>query len=122
TLLEPAQNCDRAFDGRLSDIDGLEAALESSVFLDVLAVFVESCRAHDAELAASEHWLEHVSGIHRAFRFARADDGVQLIDEDDELTFAFGNLFEHGFEPLLEFSAEFGASDERSEVECHQAF
>jgi hypothetical protein len=40
-LLEPAQDRDRVLHGRLTHVDGLEAALQGGVLLDVLAVFVE---------------------------------------------------------------------------------
>ena len=64
---------------------GLEAALQRRVLLDVLAVFVQGGRADAAQLAAREHRLEHVGGVHRAFGLARADEGVQLVDEEDDL-------------------------------------
>ena len=86
-LLEAAQNRDRVLDARLADEDGLEAALERGILLDVLAILVERRRADDAQLAARERRLEHVAGVHRALGFARADDRVQLVDEDDEQPF-----------------------------------
>ena len=80
-LLEAAQDGDRLLDGGLADVDRLEAALEGGVLLDVLAVLVEGGGADAAQLAAGEHGLEHVGGVHRALGRARADDGVQLVDE-----------------------------------------
>ena len=70
---------------RLADEDRLEAALQRGVLLDVLAVLVERGRADAVQLAARQHRLEHVRGVHRAFGRARADDGVQLVDEQDDL-------------------------------------
>ena len=83
-LLEPAQDRDRVLDGRLVDEDRLEAALERGVLLDVLAVLVERGRADGAQLAAREHRLEQVGGVHRALGGAGADDRVQLVDEQDD--------------------------------------
>ena len=40
----------------------LEASLEGSILLDVLAVLVEGRRADEAQLAARKHGLEHVRG------------------------------------------------------------
>jgi hypothetical protein len=51
----------------------------------VLAVLVERGGADAAQLAAGEHGLEHVAGVHRALGGAGADDGVQLVDEQDDL-------------------------------------
>ena len=80
-LLEAAQDRDGVLDARLADVHRLEAALERRVLLDVLAIFVERGRADDAQLAAREHRLEHVAGVHRAFGLARADERVHLVDE-----------------------------------------
>ena len=70
---------------RLIDEDRLEAALQRGVLLDVLAVLVERRRADAVQLAARQHRLEHVRGVHRALGRARADDRVQLVDEQDDL-------------------------------------
>jgi hypothetical protein len=50
---------------RLADEDLLEAALQRGVLLDVLAVLVERRRADHPQLAAGQHRLEHVAGVHR---------------------------------------------------------
>ena len=62
--------------------------------------------------------FEKVAGVHAALGLARADDGVQLIDEEDDA--ALGLLrtsLEHGLEPLLKFAAVLGARDQRAHVE-----
>ncbi len=64
---------------------GLEAALERGVLLDVLAVLVERRGADGAQLAAGEHRLEQVGGVDGALGGARADDRVELVDEEDDL-------------------------------------
>ncbi len=87
-LLEAAQDRNRILDARLIDEDRLEAPLERRVLLDVLAILVERRRADHVQLAAREHRLEQVARVHRAFGLARADDGVQLVDEEHDLAFA----------------------------------
>ena len=59
-LLEAAQDGDGILDARLIDHDGLEAALERRVLLDVLAVLIQRRRADGAQLPARELRLEHV--------------------------------------------------------------
>ena len=59
-------------DGRGLDHDGLEAALQGGVFLDVLAVFVQGGGADALEFAARQGGLEHVGGVHGAFGRAGA--------------------------------------------------
>ena len=84
-LLEPAQDRDRVRDGRLADEDRLEAPFERRVLLDVLAVLVEGRRADRAQLTAGEHRLQQVRRVDGALGRARADDRVQLVDEEDDL-------------------------------------
>ena len=69
------------------------------------------------QLAAREHRLEHVAGVHRAVGLARADDGVQLVDEQQDLALAVLDLVEHGLEPLLELAAVLRAGDQAAHVE-----
>src|ERR1700732_2437271 len=83
-LFQAAKNGDGVLDIGLADENNLEAALESSVFLNVLAILVERGGANGAQLAAGERGLEHVGGVYSAFRRSRADQGVKLVDEEDD--------------------------------------
>ena len=51
------------------------------------------------------------------FRLAGTDHGVDLVDEQDDLSFLLRQIAEHGLEPLLELAAELGARDQRAHVE-----
>ena len=105
----------------LADEDLLEAALQRRVLLDVLAVLVQRRRADHPQLTAGEHRLDHVAGVHRGLAGrAGADDGVQLVDEGDDLALGLGDLLQHGLEPLLELAAVLRAGDHRGQVERHQ--
>ena len=119
-LLQAAQDGDRVLHRRLGDEDRLEAPRERRVLLDVLAVLVERRRADAVELAARERRLQEVGGVHRAFRLARADQRVQLVDEEDDLAARRGDLRQDRLQPLLELAAIFRAGDERAHVERHQ--
>ena len=120
-LLEPAQDRDGVVDRRLADIDLLEATLERRVLLDVLPILVERGRADHAQLAARQHRLDHVAGIHRAFGRARADDRVELVDERDHLALGVGDLLQDRLQPILELAAVLRAGDHRANVERDQA-
>jgi len=120
-LLEPAQDRDRVGEVGLVDHDGLEAALERGVLLDVLAVLVERRRADRAQLAARQHRLEQVGGVHRALGGARADDRVQLVDEQDDPALGALHLLEHGLEALLELAAVLRAGEQGADVERDHA-
>ncbi len=72
------------------------------------------------QLAARERRLEQIGGVHGAFGFAGADQGVHLVDEQDDRTFGGGDFIEHRLQPLLELAAVFGAGDEGAHVERPQ--
>ena len=116
-LAQAAQDRNRVLDRRLADEHRLEAPLERRVLFDVLAVFVERRGADRVQLAARQHRLEHLRRVHRAFGGAGADDGVQLVDEEDDLPFGLGDLLEDRLQPLLELAAILRAGDQRAHVE-----
>ena len=116
-LLQAAQDGDRVRDRRLPDEDGLEAPLEGGVLLDVLAVLVERGRPDRAQLTARELRLQQVRGVDGALRRARADDRVQLVDEEHDLARRVLDLGEDGLQPLLELAAVLRACEERADVE-----
>ena len=107
---------------RLVDDHGLEAALQGGVLFDVLTVFVEGGSADAVQLAAGQHGLEQVAGVHGAFGLARAHHGVQFVDEKDHLAGGFLDFLEHRLEALFELAAVLGAGDQRAHVEGHDAF
>ena len=121
-LFQPAQDGNSAFDRRLVDQDFLKAALKCRVFFDVFAILVERGCADAMQLAPSQCRLEHVSGVHGPFGFARADHRVKLIDEYYGASFFAREFLENGFEPFLEFTAVLGARQQRSHVQAQNAF
>ena len=81
------------------------------------AVLVERRRADRTQLAAREHRLQQVARRDGTLRGSRADDRVQLVDEQDDLALACGDLLQDGLEPLLELAPVLRARDERADVE-----
>ena len=116
-LAQAAQDRDRLLDRRLVHDHGLEAPLQGGVLLDVLAVLVQRRGADGVQLAAGQHRLEQVGGVHRAFGRAGADDGVQLVDEQDDPALGLLDLAQDGLEALLELAAELGPGDQRAKVQ-----
>ena len=120
-LLEAAEDRDRVADVGLADEDGLEAALERGVGLDVLAELVEGRRADGSQLAAGEHRLQEVGGVDRALGRSGADDRVELVDEEDDAARGLLHLVQDRLESLLEFAAVLRAGEERADVERDHA-
>ncbi len=119
-LLEPAQNRDGRLNGRFLDHDRLETPLQRRVFLDVFAVFVQRRRAHAAQFAARELRFHDVRRVRCAFRRARADDGVQFVNEQNDFAFAGDDFLEERLEPVLEFAAVFRPGNHRAQIHRHQ--
>jgi hypothetical protein len=120
-VTQAAQDLDRVGDRGLGHQDGLEPPLERGVLLDVLAVFVDRGGADDVQLTAGQRGLEHVRGADRALRAARPDDGVQLVDEDDQLVAVRPDLVDDLRHPFLEVAPVPGARDHPADVELHKS-
>jgi hypothetical protein len=102
--------------GRRRHVDRLEPAKEAPVLLDVLAVLLEGRRADAGDLAARERRLEDVRRVERSLRRARADQRVDLVDEDDQVR-VLAELADDPLQPLLELAAVLRARDDQREVE-----
>jgi hypothetical protein len=120
-FLQAAQDGNGVFDIRLADEDNLEAALKGGIFFDVLAIFVQRSRADSTQFPASQRGLEHVGGVNRAFGSAGADQGVEFVDEKDDLALRVFDFLEDGFEAIFEFAAIFCAGQHGSEIEGNDA-
>ena len=84
-------------------------------------IFVECGGADSSQLAARQGRLEHVGGVHGAFSGAGANQGVQLVDEQDDLALGFGDFLEQGFEAVFKFAAIFGTGHHGGQVQGHDA-
>src|ERR1700687_820656 len=119
--LHPVQDRDGLDQRRLVDEDRLEAALERSVLLDVLAVLVERGGADALDLNTRQRRLQNVGRIDGALGGAGAHQRVQLVDEKDD--FAAGtDLVEDLLQALLELAAVLGARDQRAHIQRQHTF
>src|SRR5262249_12224557 len=100
--------------------DLLEASFQGAVLVDVLAVLVQGGGADALDLASGQGGLEDVGGVDGALGAAGADQGVQLVDEQDGVTGA-SDLVHDGLDALLELAAVLGAGDHHGQVEHDDA-
>ena len=114
--LERGQDLDRVLDARLLDIDGLEAALKGRVLGEVLAEFLGRGGADNLEGTTREHGLEHGARIDGALGRTGTDDGVHLVDKQDDVV-GFGCLLDYVLEALLKLTAILGARNEARQIE-----
>ena len=117
TFFQATENGDRVFDRRLVDHDRLETTFQSGIFFDVFLVFIEGRSADAAQVTTGQHRFQDVAGVHGAFRSASADDGVDFIDEEENLAVRFGDFIEDRFESFFKFATVFGTGDEGAHIE-----
>ena len=87
----------------------------------MLAVLIQRGRADAAQFATSQLRLEQIARVHGAFRLASADDGVQFINEEDDLAVTGRDLLEEGLESLLELTAVLRAGHHAAEVHADES-
>ena len=107
---------DALLDGGLLHNDGLEAALQGGVLLNVLAVLVEGSGANDLELAPGEGGFQNIGGIHAALGIAGAHNVVDLVDDQDDIA-QLADLLNEALHAALKLAAELGARHQGSEVQ-----
>ena len=115
--LEPLEDLHRVGDARLLDVDLLEAPDQSAILLEILSIFLIGRGADAAQRALRERGLEKVGGVHRAARRrAGADDGMNLVDEQNRVLVLL-DLLHHLLEALLEIAAISRSGEQRAHVE-----
>ncbi len=121
-LLQTTQDGDRVLNARLAHEHLLETTLKRRILLDVLAIFVQSGRADQAQLATGQHGLEHIARIHRPLGGAGTHDGMDLVDEGDDLTVGALDLLEHALQTLLELATVFGTGNHGTQIKRNELF
>ena len=119
-FLQATQNTDGVLDAGLTHVHLLEAALQGGVLLNVFAVLVQGGGTDEAQLASGQHGLEHVASVHGTFGCASTDDGVNLVDEGDNLAFGLLDFFEDCLQALLELTAVLSTGDHGAQIQADE--
>ena len=117
-FFQATQDGDGVLHRRLVDHNGLKTTFQRRVLLDVLAVLIQRGSADAVQFAAGQHRLQQIASVHSAVGLARAHDGVQLIDEEDDLALGLFDLVQHTLQALLELAAVLSARDQRTHVQA----
>jgi len=102
----------------------LETALQSTVFFNVLAVFIHGAGADALELAPCQGRFEHVGCIQRASAppcGTCPNQGVDLVNEKDDIGILL-YLGKERFHAFLELPAVFGPCHHRADVQRKDPF
>ena len=63
----------------------LETAVKGSVLFYDFCKFVHGCCADALDFSSGKGWLKHVGGVQAALSPAGADDGMEFIDEKNQV-------------------------------------
>ena len=118
-VLDATEDRDGLLNAGLRHHDRLEPARKGLVLLDVFAVLVERRGANGVQRAAGQRRLQDVACVHGALGCAGANDGVQLIDEQDDAAVGLLDLLEHGLQAVLELAAVLGAGHKGTHIELN---
>ena len=99
----------------------MKPALKRSVLLNVLTVLVKGGGSNALNLTTGQGRLKHVTGVEGSSRTASADDGVDFIDEQNDVV-VFLEFIHQGLHALLELTAVFGSRDKTCEVKSDYSF
>ena len=87
-LLESAQNRYSVLYARFTYHHWLKAALKGSIFLNVFPVLIQSGGTDCAQLTSGKLRLQKIRGVHRSLGCTSSDNGVELINEKNDLSLA----------------------------------
>ena len=117
TFLQAAEDGDGRGHVRLINHHGLESTLQGFVFLKVLLVFIQGGSTNGTQFSTSQRWLEDVGCVHGSACLPSTHQGVNFVDEEDDLPLTLHHNFHHAFKPFLKLALIFGTSNEGAHVE-----
>ena len=115
-VTDAAKDQHRIFGRRIVDFDGLETAFEGRILFDVLAIFRKCRGAHALDFTPRQGWFQDIGSIHGPFGGAGSDDGMHLIDKEDDILGAL-DLVHDAFDALFKLTAILRTRDHQGEIE-----
>jgi hypothetical protein len=120
-IAQTLQNLNRVSNRGLFDLDGLEATLERCVLFEVLTIFIDGGGTNGLQFTTSQHGLKNRCSVDGAFSGTSTNEGVELIDEQDDVAAGL-DLLEHLLEAFFEVAAVARPGDKSAEVKCVEMF
>ena len=100
----------------LLNLNRLEAALQSGVLLNVLAVLVQGGCTDGLQFASSQHGLEDGGSVNCALCGTCTDEGVNLVNKQDDVA-AGANLLQNLLQALFKVTAVARTCDQGAQVQ-----
>src|SRR5690606_13749469 len=100
----------------------LKSSFECFIFFKIFLILVEGCCTYCAQLSPCEGGLENISSIHCTFSATCADERVNLVDKENDLTIASAHFLYNGFKSLFKFTFVFRTGNEESHIKRINSF
>ena len=104
------------FNGGLLHRDRLETTLKSRIFFDMLAVFRKGGGTDDLNFTTGKSRLEDVGGIHAAFGITCTDNGVNFINDENDVALT-ADFFNEALHAAFKLTAKLGACHKGCKVQ-----
>src|SRR6185369_7300906 len=115
---ETAQHAHRGLFRRLAHLHDLKATRQRSIALKISLVFRPRGGRDRSQLAARERRLEQISSIALAGNIAGTDQGMRLIDKEDDGTRRVRDVLDHALEPALELAFHSSTCLQEAKIQC----
>ena len=117
TLLDTTKNADGIYLVWLIHHHSLESTFQRLILLEVLLILVEGSGTDGSQFTTSQGRLQNVGCIHGTFATASTYQGMNLIDEEDNLAVGIGYLLDDALQTLLELTLVFGTGNQCTHIE-----
>ena len=113
TVFQTTKDRNRIFHRRLIHQYLLETTFQCRILLNILTVLIKSGRTDTMQFPSCKQRFQHITRIHGTIGLACSHDQMQLINKQNNLSFALSDLFQNCFQTLFKFTSVFGS--------CHQS-
>src|SRR5262245_27589475 len=97
---QPLNNLSSLFNAERLNINRLETPLQGTVLFYVFSVLVQRRRPDALYLAAGQGGLQHVRGIDGSLCGTGADQGMEFVDKNDNIS-GLNDFLHYDLEPLF---------------------
>ena len=115
-LCNAVQHLNGLVNGRLVDSNRLETAFQRRILFDILAVFFKCCCTDHLDLATGKRRFQNVRRIHRAFGISCADQIVNLVNKQDDVSLLL-YLCDQTLDTAFELPTELCSGNQRGQIQ-----
>ena len=112
---QPAEHLKTLCFRRLCNANGLKPPLQCTVFLNILSVFLRCSGTNQFDLPSCKLRLEDVGSINGTFCGTCTDNGMQLINKENDFSICCGFL-QAIFQPLFKVAPILGAGQQCRQI------